>query len=87
MSVIEAIEAIALCLALSIAVWIVLDYIYFVRTPRTTGERLCVACGHERGWHRTYWPTRSGDLDGCSHLVLGSTIQECGCPAGRRSIR
>ena len=78
----------ALSIALCIAAWAILDdYVYLGRGRTPRGERLCVACGHERGWHRTYRPTRSGVLDGCSHLVSGSTILECGCPAGRRSIR
>jgi len=44
--------------------------------------RICVACGHERGWHLTYLP-----LPSTSGGSLGCAKDGCGCPAGRRSIR
>ena len=79
---------IGLSFALGIAVWAVLDYVYLGRGRTPRGERLCAACGHERGWHTNYWPMRWGIIYGCSHPARpGSAFRDCGCPAGRRSIR
>ena len=80
----NALGTIGLSFALGIAVWAVLDYVYLGRGRTPRGERLCAACGHERGWHRTYWPTRLDFTRGCAHPA---PIRECHCPAGRRSIR
>lgn len=50
--------------------------------------RFCSACGHERGWHQTYWRTSAREpWLGCSHPYTGLTRLQCNCPAGRRSIR
>lgn len=51
-----------------------------VKSNRPVGERICNACGHERGWHISYHPTEFPFTLGCQH-------GNCGCPAGRRSIK
>lgn len=55
------------------------------RPPRK--PRVCNACGHDRGWHPTYWPTNFPILYGCKHNEGRMSYDECRCPAGRRSIR